>query len=183
MKMMKKVLALALAGAMALCVLTGCGGGGGGSSSSTTKALVDELNKQGTITFEKAAQAVTAKEIQQMADHANTHLAQGHSLKNSVLYSVEDELRALLKDNPSYQAVYVICSIITNSDKLTVEQMAEKTMENLLKTTVDRNNAITREYKSKGQFDLTEGATYTVNTVTFNTNAGTCTVVVMGRKA
>ena len=26
MKMMKKVLALALAGAMALCVLTGCGG-------------------------------------------------------------------------------------------------------------------------------------------------------------
>ena len=181
MKMAKKLLAMVLASAMALCVLTGCGGGGGGSSAVSTKALVDELNKTGTVKFEASSQPTTTEDVTVMREHANVHLAQGYPLDKAVLYSVEDQMRAILKQEPQYTEVSLTFAIITNSSNLSAQQLAEQTKANVRKSTVKRDGTIIRTDKSYG-FDLTEGATYTVNSVTFSTNAGTCTVVVLGEK-
>lgn len=59
MKAMKKILALALAGVMALALLTGCGTGGSASHKSIAKAMADYDNGQDdktTITFTSSAE-------------------------------------------------------------------------------------------------------------------------------
>ena len=58
MKAMKKILALALAGAMALALLTGCGTGGSASHKSIAKAMADYENgidRKTTITYTSSA--------------------------------------------------------------------------------------------------------------------------------
>ena len=55
MKMMKKLMALVLASALALTLLTGCGGGGGGGNSSVTiNGQTVTINKAKVGDFEKA---------------------------------------------------------------------------------------------------------------------------------
>lgn len=54
MKMMKKLMALVLASALALTLLTGCGGGGGGNSSVTINGQTMTINKAEVGDFEKA---------------------------------------------------------------------------------------------------------------------------------
>ena len=59
MKAMKKILALALAGVMALALLTGCGTGGSASHKSIAKAMADYDNghdDKTTITFTSSAE-------------------------------------------------------------------------------------------------------------------------------
>lgn len=59
MNAMKKILALALAGVMALALLTGCGTGGSASHKSIAKAMADYENGQDdktTITFTSSAE-------------------------------------------------------------------------------------------------------------------------------
>lgn len=59
MKAMKKILALALAGVMALALLTGCGTGGSASHKSIAKAMADYDNghdHKTTITFTSSAE-------------------------------------------------------------------------------------------------------------------------------
>lgn len=59
MKAMKKILALALAGVMALALLTGCGTGGSASHKSIAKAMADYDNGHAhktTITFTSSAE-------------------------------------------------------------------------------------------------------------------------------
>lgn len=59
MKTMKKILALALAGVMALALLTGCGTGGSASHKSIAKAMADYDNghdHKTTITFTSSAE-------------------------------------------------------------------------------------------------------------------------------
>lgn len=59
MKTMKKILALALAGVMALALLTGCGTGGSASHKSIAKAMADYENgidRKTTITFTSSAE-------------------------------------------------------------------------------------------------------------------------------
>lgn len=59
MNAMKKILALALAGVMALALLTGCGTGGSASHKSIAKAMADYDNGQDdktTITFTSSAE-------------------------------------------------------------------------------------------------------------------------------
>lgn len=58
MKTMKKILALALAGVMALALLTGCGTGGSASHKSIAKAMADYDNGhefKTTITYTSSA--------------------------------------------------------------------------------------------------------------------------------
>mgnify|MGYP001509483808 FL=1 len=59
MNAMKKILALALAGVMALALLTGCGTGGSASHKSIAKAMADYENgidRKTTITFTSSAE-------------------------------------------------------------------------------------------------------------------------------
>ena len=59
MNAMKKILALALAGVMALVLLTGCGTGGSASHKSIAKAMADYENgidRKTTITFTSSAE-------------------------------------------------------------------------------------------------------------------------------
>ena len=59
MKAMKKILAFALAGVMALALLTGCGTGGSASHKSIAKAMADYENgidRKTTITFTSSAE-------------------------------------------------------------------------------------------------------------------------------
>lgn len=59
MKAMKKILALALAGVMALALLTGCGTGGSASHKSIAKAMADYdngIDRKTTITFTSSAE-------------------------------------------------------------------------------------------------------------------------------
>ena len=59
MNAMKKILALALAGVMALALLTGCGTGGSASHRSIAKAMADYENgidRKTTITFTSSAE-------------------------------------------------------------------------------------------------------------------------------
>ena len=59
MKAMKKILALALAGVMALALLTGCGTGGSASHKSIAKAMADYANGHNptkTITYTSSAE-------------------------------------------------------------------------------------------------------------------------------
>lgn len=59
MKAMKKILALALAGVMALALLTGCGTGGSASHKSIAKAMADYDNgheRKTTITYTSSAE-------------------------------------------------------------------------------------------------------------------------------
>ena len=59
MNAMKKILALALAGVMALALLTGCGTGGSASHKSIAKAMADYENgidRKTTITFPSSAE-------------------------------------------------------------------------------------------------------------------------------
>ena len=62
MNAMKKILALALAGVMALALLTGCGTGGSASHKSIAKAMADYENgidRKTTITFTSSAELDT----------------------------------------------------------------------------------------------------------------------------
>lgn len=54
MKVVKKLMALVLASALALTLLTGCGGGGGGNSSVTINGQTMTINKARVGDFEKA---------------------------------------------------------------------------------------------------------------------------------
>lgn len=68
MNAMKKILALALAGVMALALLTGCGTGGSASHKSIAKAMADYENgidRKTTITYTSSA-ALDAK-LQELA--------------------------------------------------------------------------------------------------------------------
>ena len=69
MNAMKKILALALAGVMALALLTGCGTGGSASHKSIAKAMADYENgidRKTTITFTSSAE-LDAK-LQELAE-------------------------------------------------------------------------------------------------------------------
>ena len=68
MNAMKKILALALAGVMALALLTGCGTGGSASHKSIAKAMADYENgidRKTTITFTSSAEL--AAKLQSLA--------------------------------------------------------------------------------------------------------------------
>lgn len=68
MKTMKKILALALAGVMALALLTGCGTGGSASHKSIAKAMADYANGHwGKTTITCTSSAELDAKLQQLA--------------------------------------------------------------------------------------------------------------------
>ena len=69
MKAMKKILALALAGVMALALLTGCGTGGSASHKSIAKAMADYDNGQHfKTTITCTSSAVLDAKLQELAE-------------------------------------------------------------------------------------------------------------------
>ncbi len=68
MKTMKKILALALAGVMALALLTGCGTGGSASHKSIAKAMADYDNgHEGKTTITYTSSAALDAKLQELA--------------------------------------------------------------------------------------------------------------------
>lgn len=105
MKTMKKILAFALAGVMALALLTGCGIGGSASHKSIAKAMADYDNgheRKTTITYTSSAE-LDAK-LQQLATKP------GFETVVKAVYNSDDTILSRIRSNLS--------GSLTRSDKV-----------------------------------------------------------------
>ena len=105
MKTMKKILAFALAGVMALALLTGCGTGGSASHKSIAKAMADYDNgheRKTTITYTSSAE-LDAK-LQQLATKP------GFETVVKAVYNSDDTILSRIRSNLS--------GSLTRSDKV-----------------------------------------------------------------
>ena len=105
MKTMKKILALALAGVMALALLTGCGTGSSASHKSIAKAMADYDNgheRKTTITYTSSAE-LDAK-LQQLAAKP------GFETVVKAVYDSDDTILSRIRSNLS--------TSLTRSDKV-----------------------------------------------------------------
>lgn len=110
MKTMKKILALALAGVMALALLTGCGTGGSASHKSIAKAMADYDNgheRKTTITYTSSAE-LDAK-LQQLAAKPGfeTVVKAVYDSDNTILSRIRSNLSSSL--TRSGKVVYFYC--------------------------------------------------------------------------
>ena len=110
MKAMKKILALALAGVMALALLTGCGTGGSASHKSIAKAMADYDNgheRKTTITYTSSAE-LDAK-LQSLATKP------GFEAVVKAVYNSDDTILSRIRSNLSSslalssEVVYFYC--------------------------------------------------------------------------
>mgnify|MGYP000834079041 CR=1 FL=1 len=176
MKMMKKVLALALAGAMALCVLTGCGGG---SNAVSTDDLVKALNETGAAKFE-VAQNVTVKpaEIQSVQDRINKKLQNhpSYTITDAVELVMAENLTRNLADGGIGAVAEGICAVVEKSSKMSASTLAAQVVKNatLIKVTKTSDGASL----SRKNITLDEGGTYDIALVTLDTDKGVCTLVI-----
>lgn len=176
MKMMKKVLALALAGAMALCVLTGCGGG---SNAVSTDDLVKALNETGAAKFE-VAQNVTVKpaEIQSVQDRINKKLQNhpSYTITDAVELVMAENLTRNLADGGIGAVAEGICAVVEKSSKMSASTLAAQVVKNatLIKVTKTSDGASL----SRKNITLDEGSTYDIALVTLDTDKGVCTLVI-----
>lgn len=176
MKMMKKVLALALAGAMALCVLTGCGGG---SNAVSTDDLVKALNETGAAKFE-VAQDVTVKpaEIQSVQDRINKKLQNhpSYTITDAVELVMAENLTRNLADGGIGAVAEGICAVVEKSSKMSASTLAAQVVKNatLIKVTKTSDGASL----SRKNITLDEGGTYDIALVTLDTDKGVCTLVI-----
>ena len=176
MKMMKKVLALALAGAMALCVLTGCGGG---SNAVSTDDLVKALNETGAAKFE-VAQGVTVKpaEIQSVQDRINKKLQNhpSYTITDAVELVMAENLTRNLADGGIGAVAEGICAVVEKSSKMSASTLAAQVVKNatLIKVTKTSDGASL----SRKNITLDEGGTYDIALVTLDTDKGVCTLVI-----
>lgn len=178
MKMMKKVLALALAGAMALCVLTGCGGGGG-SSTVSTDDLVKALNETGAAKFE-VADGVTAEpaEIQKLQDRINKKLQKnsGYTITDAVELVMAEELAGNLKDEEIGTVVEGACAVVEKSNKMSAATLAAQVVKNVTMITLTKTDDGANLRRKN--IALNVGDTYDIISVTLDTDKGVCTLVV-----
>ena len=96
MKTMKKILALALAGVMALALLTGCGTGGSASHKSIAKAMADYDNgheRKTTITYTSSAE--WDAKLQQLAAKP------GFETVVKAVYNSDDTILSRIRSNLS----------------------------------------------------------------------------------
>lgn len=176
MKMMKKVLALALAGAMALCVLTGCSGG---SNAVSTDDLVKALNETGTAKFE-VAQDVTPKpaEIQSVQDRINKKLQDhpSYTITDAVELVMAENLTRSLADGGIGAVAEGICAVVEKSSKMSASTLAAQVVKNatLIKVTKTSDDGASLSRKN---ITLDVGGTYEIALVTLNTDKGVCTLV------
>ena len=176
MKMMKKVLALALAGAMALCVLTGCGGG---SNAVSTDDLVKALNETGAAKFE-VAQDVTVKpaEIQSVQDRINKKLQNhpSYTITDAVELVMAENLTRNLADGGIGAVAEGICAVVEKSSKMSASTLAAQVVKNatLIKVTKTSDGASL----SRKNITLDEGGTYDIALVTLDSDKGVCTLVI-----
>ena len=110
MKTMKKILALALAGVMALALLTGCGTGGSASHKSIAKAMedYDRVNEENPdITYTSSAE-LDAKLQKLAADNRFETVVKAVYNNDRTTLS---EIRSALSDSPalSGKVVYLYC--------------------------------------------------------------------------
>ena len=87
MNAMKKILALALAGVMALALLTGCGTGSSASHKSSAKAMEDyDRGVENNLNITCTSSAELDAKLQQLANCCQGGLQQRrrHSLENSL---------------------------------------------------------------------------------------------------
>lgn len=110
MKTMKKILALALAGVMALALLTGCGTGGSASHKSIAKAMEDYdrgVKNNLNITYTSSAE-LDAKLQQLAADNRFETVVKAVYNNDRTTLS---EIRSALSDSPalSGKVVYLYC--------------------------------------------------------------------------
>ena len=78
MKKLSKIVALLLAGAMAMVMLTACSGGGGGTAETTAKenAMIGSLKKQGVMTASENDNTLRKKTMEILnQDIANAKLS------------------------------------------------------------------------------------------------------------
>lgn len=173
MKMMKKVLALALAGAMALCVLTGCGGGGGSSAVSTDN-LVDALNATGVAKFAVNEDVnVNEASIEKVQKRVNYYLTKNNTLTRSVEFTMAESMEDGLEDEGD--ETYEICAIIENSNKMTTKELAAQAVKNVEE--LELTKTASGYHLENKAFSFEQGETYEVIAVTLETNAGVCTIV------
>jgi len=178
MKMMKKVLAIALAGAMALCVLTGCGGGGGGSNAAATETLADALNATGVAKFELAEGSLKQETIQKLQEYTNEELAddEENTISDAVGFAIGDILADEMVGAPEGTIVDEIHAVIENADTMSAKMLADKVLENLQSITVTKKVGGGYRY-SLGAAGLDKTETYEITMFTLNTDKGVCTVV------
>ena len=174
MKMMKKVLALALAGAMALCVLTGCGGGGGGSSAVSTDDLVDALNGTGAAKFVVTEDVeVNEAAIEKVQQRVNYYLTKNNTLTRSVEFTMAESMEAELEDEGDWTDE--VCAIVENSSRMTTKELAAQVVKNVER--LELTQTAKGYHLENKDFSFEQGETYDVTVVTLNTNKGVCTVV------
>lgn len=180
MKMMKKVLALALAGAMALCVLTGCGGGGGGSSAVSTDDLVKALNETGAAKFEVADDAAPEPAvIQKLQDRINKKLQKNSSytITDAVELVMAEELAGNLKYEEIGTAAEETCAVVEKSNEMSAATLAAQVVKNATVITLTKTSADGASV-NRNKTTLDAKTTYGIMSLTFNTNKGVCTLVI-----
>lgn len=110
MKAMKKILALALAGVMALALLTGCGTGGSASHKSIAKAMADYDNGQHLkTTITCTSSAVLDAKLQKLAEDPRFEaIVKGVYINDSTTLSA---IRSAVSSNSdlSGKVVYFSC--------------------------------------------------------------------------
>lgn len=106
MKTMKKILAFALAGVMALALLTGCGTGGSASHKSIAKAMADHDNGLGnnTTSITCTSSAELDAKLQQLAAKP------GFEAVVKAVYNSDDAILSRIRSNLS--------GSLTHSDKV-----------------------------------------------------------------
>lgn len=106
MKTMKKILALALAGVMALALLTGCGTGGSASHKSIAKAMADYDNgHEGKTTITYTSSAALDAKLQQLAANPKFKTIVKKVYNNEKLSSDDIPSNRI----PSDKVVYLYC--------------------------------------------------------------------------
>ena len=110
MKAMKKILALALVGAMALALLTGCGTGGSASHKSIAKAMEDyDRGVENNLNITCASSAELDAKLQQLAANTGFETAvKAVYTNNSTALSA---IRSAISSSPalSGKVVYLYC--------------------------------------------------------------------------
>ena len=116
MKMFKKLMAVALAGVMALVVLTGCA-----SNAVKTKEILANLNDmgQGKFTLEDAGEADAAKAIEVLKEFKAKEAYKDKTVEDMIgYYNIDGELRA--KDQAVAEALKAKLVVTAGSEDVVV---------------------------------------------------------------
>lgn len=183
MKMAKKLLAMVLASAMALCVLTGCGGGGG-SSAVSMDALAKALNETGAAKFEVAEDVtVDAAAVQKVQNRVNEYLKldSRNTITDAVEFTMAETMEDNLRNEEEGTSTSELCSIVEKSNTMSASTLAAQVVKNAEELTLTKK--VGGGYHLSGsRVTLDAEATYEMVSVTLNTDKGVCTVVLFYEK-